>query len=73
MGYHEEGRSSSLWMVTSSGDSEASGVRGDGERESEAVFDVVDIVEMVEPDVDCDELQVKVVGNTKELLRTCCL
>ena len=46
-------------MVTNSGESEASGVAGDGEREPEAVFDVVDIVERVERYAGCGELQVK--------------
>lgn len=46
--YHEELRSSSLWMMIGSRASESSGVEGDGEREG---WVVVDDIESIGPAV----------------------
>ena len=41
--YHEEAESKSVWIATGSWESEASGVNGDGERESDGAVDDEDI------------------------------
>lgn len=43
--YHEEAESKSVWIATGSWESEASGVNGDGERESDGAVDDEDIGE----------------------------
>lgn len=43
--YHEEAESKSVWIATGSWESEASGVNGDGERESDSAVDDEDIGE----------------------------
>lgn len=43
--YHDEAESKSVWIATGSWESEASGVNGDGERESDGAVDDEDIGE----------------------------